>query len=649
MLEVMIADADMFGALLLGSCQRRRSHSLRQPRSGLTDQNATLTLTDDPPATDHAVDAGAVSWTFAIPEPTVTHAIGQTLALSDFDDAGLDVEAAAVLVASAPGTAGNTLYADSDRGGSDTPLEGELGLGPDEVVISRIRHGAATVLSLNDNNNPASLALDDFFEGDGNGLTMYFQTAADGVVSFDVADQLSGNRNSATVRFTLPADAQTLLNNIPDGGRWIFALAQATPVAVDHEVDAGDVSWSFDIPEPTVTHTAAPTTTDHAVNAGNVAWSFDIPEPTVTHTQAGGVTVNLTGYQLFGPLIRWLDNVSLGTMFSSDGAEQILDSLDLYFSGQVGIAIVGLEHDFTPEFDRLAASLFKPATAKHWKSKSPTQIWDSYIWTPTNGAEVTATHIRDDLTDNGHPDLGEEAPRPTDHAVDAGNVSWSFDLPEPTVAHTSVLPQDHAVNAGNVSWSFTIPQPTITHTAAVAIDHAVNAGSVSWTFHVPQPRVTHSGLSLLARAYRLRVDWDGDGTFGNAHSDVSGNLIALPKAFRGRNYGDQIYGRSEAGYLEAVLRNADGLYNRFNDASDLVDLVVPGRLVELAIRKSGTANFVVRWTGLLDDIKPIEATSGRNRQRLIALGPLSLITQKDVSVAAYKNVSTGDAHGSHPG
>ena len=264
--------------------QLRRSHRLCQPRRGLTDQNATLTLTDDPPGTDHAVDAGNVSWTFAIPEPTVTHAIGQTLALSDFDDAGLDVEAAAVLVASAPGTAGNTLYADSDRGGSDTPLEGELGLGPDEVVISRIRHGAATVLSLNDNNNPASLALDDFFEGDGNGLTMYFQTEADGVVSFDVADQLSGNRNSATVRFSLPADAQTLLNNIPDGGRWIFALAQATPVAVDHEVDAGDVSWSFDIPEPTVTHTAAPTTMDHAVDAGNVAWSFDLPEPTVTHT-----------------------------------------------------------------------------------------------------------------------------------------------------------------------------------------------------------------------------------------------------------------------------------------------------------------------------------------------------------------------------
>ena len=97
--------------------------------------------------------------------------------------------------------------------------------------------------------------------------------------------------------------------------------------------------------------------------------------------------------------------------------------------------------------------------------------------------------------------------------------------------------------------------------------------------------MTHSGLFAVARAYRLRVDWDGDGTFGNAHADVTGDLVALPKAIRGRNYADQIYGRSEAGYLEAILRNASGLYNRFDDNSDLADLVVPGRLVEFAIRQ----------------------------------------------------------------
>ena len=207
---------------------------------------------------------------------------------------------------------------------------------------------------------------------------------------------------------------------------------------------------------------------------------------------------------------------------------------------------------------------------------------DSYIWTPTNGAEVTAfaTHIRDDLTDRtatltlrgeGTP---PPPPTPTDHAVDAGNVSWVFDIPQPTIRHTSPGPQDHAVDAGNVAWVFDVPEPTITHTRAIAVDHAVDAGNVSWSFHVPQPRVTHGGQFAIARDYRLRVDWDGDGTFGNAHSDVTGALVALPRAVRGRNYGDQIYGRSEAGNLEAVLRNVDGLFARFDSTLALADLVV---------------------------------------------------------------------------
>ena len=282
MLEAMIADADMTEPYQWTPSNAAEVITFANHVRGLTDQDATLTLTDDPPATDHEVDGGNLEWGFELPEATVTHTPAPTLALSDFDDSGLDVEAAALLEASAPGTAGNNLYADSDRGGTDSPLEGELGLGPDDVVISRIRHGSETVLSLNDNNNPVALALDDFFEGDGNGLTLYLQTEADGVVSFDVADQLSGNRNSSTVRFTLPADAQTLLNNIPDGGRWIFALAQATPVAQDHEVAGGDLTWGFEIPEATVTHTPAAATADHAVNGGDLDWGFELPEATIT-------------------------------------------------------------------------------------------------------------------------------------------------------------------------------------------------------------------------------------------------------------------------------------------------------------------------------------------------------------------------------
>ena len=45
----------------------------------------------------------------------------------------------------------------------------------------------------------------------------------------------------------------------------------------------------------------------------------------------------------------------------------------------------------------------------------------------------------------------------TDHAVDAGAVSWAFNLPQPTVTHTALVTTDHTVDAGAVSWAFALP------------------------------------------------------------------------------------------------------------------------------------------------------------------------------------------------
>ena len=198
--------------------------------------------------------------------------------LSDFDDTGLEVETAALLEASAPGTSGNNFYRDSTRGGTDSPIEGELGVGPGETRISRMRRASTPNLTLNDNNQPVGLAFDAFFGtgGAGRDLTLYLQTTSDGLVSFTVAGAfLSAGGNWLNV--TLPTAARTLLNNLATGDRFIFALARAATVAVDHAVDAGSVSFAFALPQPTVTHTLAAVTTDHAVNAGTVAWRSTCP------------------------------------------------------------------------------------------------------------------------------------------------------------------------------------------------------------------------------------------------------------------------------------------------------------------------------------------------------------------------------------
>ena len=179
------------------------------------------------------------------------------LVLADSDDTGLDVDCKALLVASEDATVGNFFYEDTDRGGTDEPLDGELGLGADESIISGVRRRTATVLQLNDDDNPTTFDIGAYFDtgGAGNDLTAYLQTTNDGEVSFPAAAAFA---RANQVRFTLPADAQTLLDNLEDGDRWIFKLARPTAVTpTDQTVTAegrhetrGEATISEEVPPP---------------------------------------------------------------------------------------------------------------------------------------------------------------------------------------------------------------------------------------------------------------------------------------------------------------------------------------------------------------------------------------------------------------
>ena len=155
------------------------------------------------------------------------------MVLSDSDDTGLEVDTKALLVASGPGTSGNTFYADSDRGGNDTPLDGELGISESETNISRFRRFNTTVLLINDNDSPAPLGLTNYYGsgGPGNDLTIYLRTMRDGEVSFPVASQFI-SAGGGYINFTLPSNAQNLLNNLTTGDRWIFKAARAATSVV---------------------------------------------------------------------------------------------------------------------------------------------------------------------------------------------------------------------------------------------------------------------------------------------------------------------------------------------------------------------------------------------------------------------------------
>ena len=209
------------------------------------------------------------------------------------------------MLASAPGTSGNNFYADSTHGGSGAPLDGELGVGTDETIISRLRRASTENLTINDQNNPSALDLGVYFStgGDGVDLTVYLQTTSDGLVSFAVADTILSSGGN-WLNLTLPTAGRSLLDNLATGDRFIFAMAR--PAADDHAVAAGDASWTFATTEPTVTrvhsHTvdvsdaafsfALPepaTQRGRARNAGDASWAFALPQPTVSHARAHGV------------------------------------------------------------------------------------------------------------------------------------------------------------------------------------------------------------------------------------------------------------------------------------------------------------------------------------------------------------------------
>ena len=196
------------------------------------------------------------------------------------------------------------LSTDSDRGGTDTPLDGELGLGDDNTVISRFFRGGQTELALNDNDSPASFNLGAYFTsgGDGEDLTLYFQTAADGEISFAASQFASGGGNF--VRFTLPADAQDLLDNLATDDRFIFKAARPSSIAPS-DGNAGMLEWSVSFGSATGS-TVAPDAPEFDGNAGALEWSAEFGTAT-------GTTVPPDAPEFFGnaSTLEW--SVSFGT------------------------------------------------------------------------------------------------------------------------------------------------------------------------------------------------------------------------------------------------------------------------------------------------------------------------------------------------
>ena len=247
------------------------------------DGSADLAIDDPPPA--GTIEIAATGAAAAAADGSADLAVQSPLVLADFDSAGLDVDALALIEAAAP----STIYADSNRGGTQTPEDGELGLGAGETLITRVRVlDSGARISLNDNNVPVTLNLRTFF-GDPNTTsewTLTIQTR-DHVAT---SDQLAA-MTAAAANFTFSdADDIAALNGIAAGDRFLLAVAQAQTVvtlaAQGQAPTAGVGSADLIIAEPTgVTLAAA----GQAASAGDGSAGLRVTDPGNLEIAAAGV------------------------------------------------------------------------------------------------------------------------------------------------------------------------------------------------------------------------------------------------------------------------------------------------------------------------------------------------------------------------
>lgn len=145
---------------------------------------------------------------------------------------------------------------------------------------------------------------------------------------------------------------------------------------------------------------------------------------------------------------------------------------------------------------------------------------------------------------------------------------------------------------------------------------------------------------MATGTYVLAIDWDADGSFSDAHSDVTARTFKVEYK-RGRNYASQLVGDTISGVLKATLNNESGDYSSFNTSSPIYGKILPGRKVKLT-GNDGTTTYTL-WEGFLERIEPVVSTKNAKRAEVTAIGPLGYLNRFEVSTEMQTSIKTGAA------
>jgi len=142
--------------------------------------------------------------------------------------------------------------------------------------------------------------------------------------------------------------------------------------------------------------------------------------------------------------------------------------------------------------------------------------------------------------------------------------------------------------------------------------------------------------------YRLSVDWNNDGDFGESDENIT-SYVESAWWDRGRDNSSQLEGKSISGATEWVLDNSDGEFSSFNSGSPFYGKILPNRLCKIEMR-IGVGAWVTKFLGYLEEISPSPAAVQTSaKATLRAHGILGWLAEKKVTVEMHTNIKTGAA------
>lgn len=129
--------------------------------------------------------------------------------------------------------------------------------------------------------------------------------------------------------------------------------------------------------------------------------------------------------------------------------------------------------------------------------------------------------------------------------------------------------------------------------------------------------------------YKLEVDWNDDGDFGDAGEDVTADFVSASVT---RGYGDALARVPGVASATFLLNNLSRQYSPPLHAS-----VTPGRHVRWSMTYGGTT--VVLFDGTLEDIQPTFGQFGERKATLVCTDAMALLDLHDGEMALLTNVT----------